>query len=262
MRTAIRLSSQHSKEQAAASRCIFIQLLGPFADAFRNAYASSTRFFSDLKIYFARPTYPLLAFSRAGRYILRRLCILHPLFLGLEDTFRDASVSSTCFFSDLKIHFARPTYPLLAFSRAGRYILRRQCILYSLFLGLEDTFCDAYASSTCFFAGWKIRSGDKLHLWTLKITIADAFSKNPQGTSSSSPREYDCRCFPPIKFQAIIDPHKEKYSQQTQTHQKTKGCITSRSIHLHMLHNPLCHFTHFLSDVSPVFSKAGPDGGV
>ena len=27
-----------------------------------------------------------------------------------------------------------------------------------------------------------------------------------------------------------------------------------------MLHNPLCHFTHFLSDVSPVFSKAGPDG--
>ena len=25
-----------------------------------------------------------------------------------------------------------------------------------------------------------------------------------------------------------------------------------------MLHNPLRHFTHFLSDASPVFSKAGP----
>ena len=136
--------------------CILYSLFLGLEDAFRNAYASSTRFFLGLKIHFATPMHPLLAFSRAGRYISRRLCILYSLFLGLEDTFRDSYASSVCFFLGWKMHFATPMYPLLAFSWAGRCISQRLCILCLLFLGLEDAFRNAYASYTRFFLGWKM----------------------------------------------------------------------------------------------------------
>ena len=136
--------------------CILYSLFLGLEDAFRNAYASSTRFFSGLKMLFATPMHPILAFSWAGRCISQRLCILYSLFLGLEDAFRNAYASSTRFFSGLKIHFARPMHPLFAFSRAGRYFSQRLCILYLLFLELEDTFRNAYASSTRFFLGLKM----------------------------------------------------------------------------------------------------------
>ena len=136
--------------------CILYSLFLGLEDAFRNAYASYTRFFLGWKMHFATPMHPLLAFSRAGRYISRLLCILYLFFLGLEDTFRDAYASSARLFSGLKIHFARPMHPLFTFSRAGRCISRLLCILYSLFLEFEDAFRDSYVSSTCFFSGWKM----------------------------------------------------------------------------------------------------------
>ena len=121
-------------------QCILYLLFLGLEDTFRDSYASSICFFSGLKMHFATPMHPLFVFSRAGRCFSQRLCILHSLFPGLEDTFCDAYASSTRFFLGLKMHFATPMHPLLAFSRAGRYFSQRLCILYSLFLGLEDTF--------------------------------------------------------------------------------------------------------------------------
>ena len=74
-----------------------------------------------------------------------------------------ANVSSFCFFLSLQMQFDLQ--------------IKCNCILNLLILRLEDTFQWQKVSSILLFLDLRILSTDKLHLQTLKILIADIFSK-------------------------------------------------------------------------------------
>ena len=79
------------------------------------------------------------------------------------DTIFYANVSSFCFFLSLQMQFDLQ--------------IKCNCILNLLILRLEDTFQWQKVSSILLFLDLRILSTDKLHLQTLKILIADIFSK-------------------------------------------------------------------------------------
>ena len=90
------------------------------------------------------------------------------IFIQAPELFADtvfyANVSSFCFFLSLQMQFG--------------FQIKCNCILNLLILRLEDTFQLQKVSSMLLFLYLRILSTDKLHLQTLKILIADTFSRN------------------------------------------------------------------------------------